>query len=368
VNLPYPTIHANTALPGIVDKMIPDLPESDQTVSIPDQRYAFPGYALMLPAVLDEIIHQLQADGAVLIHFDASHGDVLVELGRAGWNQWTGNRFRLMGGIDQMMNITGQVEVDHGSPPSLPIALLNQSPGTQVLAFTPIAAHGFEIGALWIGRDRKLSPNEMLLLKSMGEVLADVMFCLSKEHQKDVDPLDVIQALIRLLAAWDVPTFQHSVRLVSWARAIARHVGCTEAEIQTIGWAALLHDIGKVGIPKAILHKPGPLTDEEWKVIKLHPKIGAKLLEPATKLHLLKEIIMSHHEKLDGSGYPMGLKGMEIPLGARIIAVVDAYGAMTEERVYRPQFTHEEAVVEIRRCEGTHFDTQISEAFLAQFH
>jgi putative nucleotidyltransferase with HDIG domain len=368
VNLPFPTINANTVPPGIVDNMMPELPESDQTVSIPDQHYAFPGYALMLPAVLDEIIHLLAAEGAALIHVDASHGDVLVELARAGWNQWTGNRFRPRGGMVQLLNSAGQIELDHGNQPILPMALINQSPSTQYLAFTPIAVHGHEIGALWLGRDRKMTASEMLMLKSMGDVLADVMFCLSKEHQKDIDPLDVVQALVRLLAAWDVPTFQHSVRLVSWARAIARHVGCTESEIQTIGWAALLHDIGKVGIPKAILHKPGALTDEEWKVIKLHPKIGAKLLEPAAQLNLLKEIILSHHEKLDGSGYPMGLKGMEIPLGARIIAVVDAYGAMTEERVYRPQFTHEQAVAEIRRCEGTHFDSQISEAFLAQFH
>jgi putative nucleotidyltransferase with HDIG domain len=322
----------------------------------------------MLPAVLDELIRMENADGAVLLRQDGHRGDLLVELGRGGWNHWTGNRFRPFSGIDYRLSMPGQIEVDQGYQTDLPQNVNSQSPGTRFFAFTPIAARGYELGSLWVGRDYKLSAQEILVLKSMGDVLAEVMVCLTREHQKDIAPFDVIQALIRLLAAWDVPTYQHSIRLVSWARATARLLGCTENEIQTIGWGALLHDIGKLGVPKVILHKPGPLDEDEWKVIKLHPKIGAKLLEPATTLQMLKDIILDHHEKLDGSGYPSGLKGNEIPLGARILAVVDAYGAMTEERAYRSQYSHEQAVAEIRRCEGTHFDPQISEAFIAQFH
>lgn len=321
----------------------------------------------MLPAILDEIIQKLGAEGAVLIRQDSARGDFQVVLGRSEWNHWTGNRFRPLAGTEYLLSLSGQIELDHGSQQSIPADLFDRSPNTQYLAFTPIAIRGVTLGALWLGRSQKMSASEMLLLKSMGDILGDVMFCLSKEHQKDIDPLDVIQSLIRLLAAWDVPTYQHSIRLVSWARATARRVGCPEAEIQTIGWAAMLHDIGKICVPKTILHKPGPLTEEEWKVIKLHPKIGSKLIESATKLHVLKDIILDHHEKMDGSGYPTGLKGMEIPLGARIIAVIDAYGAMTEERTYRAQFTHEQAIAEIRRCEGTHFDALISDAFIAQF-
>jgi putative nucleotidyltransferase with HDIG domain len=351
----------------MADKIFPDLSESNPTVAVSDQRFVFPVYTLMLPAILDEIIHQLGAEGAVMIRRDSARGDIQVVLGRSEWNQWTGNRFRPLAGAKSLLTLSGQFELGHSSQSLIPVALLNQSPGTQYLAFTPIAVRGIDIGALWLGRSQKMSANEMLQLKSIGDILGNVMFCLSKEHQKDVDALDVIRSLTRLLAAWDMPTYQHSIRLVSWARATARSIGCPEAEVQTIGWAAILHDIGKICVPKSILHKPGPLTDEEWKVIKLHPKIGAKLIESSTRLHMLMDIILDHHEKMDGSGYPSGLKGMEIPLGARIIAVIDAYGAMTEERIYKAQFNHEQAIAEIRRCEGTHFDPLISEAFIAQF-
>jgi putative nucleotidyltransferase with HDIG domain len=141
-----------------------------------------------------------------------------------------------------------------------------------------------------------------------------------------------------------------------------------DEEVEIIGWAALLHDIGKLGIPKSILHKPGPLTKQEWKVIKLHPKVGARLLDHIQPLNRVKAIILAHHEEISGSGYPLGLIGENIPIGARIVAVVDAYTAMTEEHAYRAAMTHEQAVQEIRNNSGTHFDPLVVDAFLDQFH
>ncbi len=130
-------------------------------------------------------------------------------------------------------------------------------------------------------------------------------------------------------------------------------------------WGALLHDIGKIGVPDEILRKAGPLTDEEWELMKRHPELGAEIVAPVKKLVDVAPIIRSHQEKFDGSGYPDGLRGEEIPLGARILAVVDAYGAMTDERVYRKARSHEEALAELRRCAKTHFDPEVVDAFLA---
>ena len=128
--------------------------------------------------------------------------------------------------------------------------------------------------------------------------------------------------------------------------------------------AALLHDIGKLGIPDAILRKPGALEAPEWEVMRCHPAMGADIITPVKKLERVVPLIRYHHEKYDGSGYPDGLAGTNIPLGARILKVVDAYGAMTDTRSYRPARTPAAAVAELARCAGTDFDPQVVEVFL----
>jgi HD-GYP domain-containing protein (c-di-GMP phosphodiesterase class II) len=127
---------------------------------------------------------------------------------------------------------------------------------------------------------------------------------------------------------------------------------------------ALLHDIGKMGIPDAILFKPGPLTEEEWEMMRQHPTHAYDMLSPIAYLRPVLHIPYCHHEKWDGTGYPRGLKGGEIPLAARIFAVVDAYDAMTSDRPYRPAMSHEEAIAELRRCAGTQFDPEVVDVFL----
>jgi HD-GYP domain-containing protein (c-di-GMP phosphodiesterase class II) len=125
----------------------------------------------------------------------------------------------------------------------------------------------------------------------------------------------------------------------------------------------LLHDIGKIGIPDAILLKPGKLTPDEWTIMRTHPEIGRRLIEKLPFLRGAVPIVYSHHEKWDGSGYPRGLRGEAIPLGARIFAVVDAFDAMTFDRPYSRAISFEAAKAEIRRCTGAHFDPTVVEAF-----
>lgn len=171
-------------------------------------------------------------------------------------------------------------------------------------------------------------------------------------------------ALSRAMDARDSYTGDHSQRLAEWAVAVAEVLGLDEEARRDLYWAALLHDIGKLGIPDEVLLKPGPLTPEEWQIMRRHPDIGAEILRAVPRFERVAQIIQSHHERWDGSGYPRGLKGEAIPIEARILAVVDSYGAMVDERVYRPPRSHEEAVEEIRRNAGRLYDPRVVEAFL----
>jgi cyclic di-GMP phosphodiesterase len=173
-----------------------------------------------------------------------------------------------------------------------------------------------------------------------------------------------LEALGSALDSRDVGTESHSRRVHGYALATARAYGIPEADIPDLEHGVLLHDIGKIGIPDGILLKPGPLTPEEWKTMRRHPEIGKRLIENVPFLRGAIPIIYSHHEKWDGSGYPHALKGEEIPVGARIFSVVDAFDAMTFDRPYSKAVPFETAYTEIKRCSGTHFDPTVVEAFL----
>jgi putative nucleotidyltransferase with HDIG domain len=157
---------------------------------------------------------------------------------------------------------------------------------------------------------------------------------------------------------------KHSVQVAELTKNTAQRMSLNERETQTIYWAALLHDIGKVGVPEFVLMKNGPLNKREWSVMRLHPTIGANIVSSLKEIAYLAPIIHAHQEKFDGSGYPFGLRGEKIPLGARILAVVDAYDAMTDERVYRKARSHEAAVEELRNLRGKQFDPEIVQAFI----
>ena len=151
------------------------------------------------------------------------------------------------------------------------------------------------------------------------------------------------------------------------AITVARSIGLTDPEIERIRVASLLHDLGKLAIPDEILSKPGELADPEWRVVAEHPKIGQVVLEQAGALRDAATIVLHHHEWFDGRGYPHGLSGDEIPVGARIVAIADAYEAMVAGRPYRPAISHAEALAELRRHAGAQFDPELVAAFTALF-
>jgi putative two-component system response regulator len=176
--------------------------------------------------------------------------------------------------------------------------------------------------------------------------------------------LETVLALANAMDARDTYTNNHSQSMAFWAEAICRELNFSEQETQAIRWASLLHDIGKIGVPDEILRKRGPLTDKEWLVMRRHPEDGARIVAPVRKLANVAPLIRAHQEHYDGSGYPDGLRGEEIPLGARLLSIVDAYGAMTDDRPYRRKRKRFEAVEELRRCKGIHFDPELVEVFI----
>ncbi|MCC5847538.1 MAG: diguanylate cyclase [Verrucomicrobia bacterium] len=172
-----------------------------------------------------------------------------------------------------------------------------------------------------------------------------------------------LEAMVGMLDAREYETSLHSQRVTALTKILAEHMGIPEPEISEIARGALLHDIGKIGIPDSILLKPAPLTDAEWEVMRTHPEVGYKLLKANPYLKTAAEIAYCHHENFDGKGYPRGLKGEQIPLGARIFNLIDSYDAMRSPRIYKPSVSREKALGEIRKQSGRQFDPGIASAF-----
>jgi putative nucleotidyltransferase with HDIG domain len=177
-----------------------------------------------------------------------------------------------------------------------------------------------------------------------------------------------IEGWSRALDLRDRETEGHTLRVTEKTLALARKMGFSEEELVDIRRGALLHDIGKMGVPDQILHKTGELTAAEWVIMRQHPSFAYELLSPIRYLKSATlDIPYCHHEKWDGSGYPRGLEGEQIPLTARIFAVVDVYDALTSDRPYRPQWTHDKTIDYLMSLSGTHFDPGILHAFLELF-
>ena len=177
--------------------------------------------------------------------------------------------------------------------------------------------------------------------------------------------LPLIKALARTMAGRDRSTHEHAQRVQRYAVALAREVGISDHPmLEAIDVAALLHDIGKLGIPDRVLHKPGPLKQDEYDLVKQHVIIGADILSAVAFPGPLALLVRHHHENWDGTGYPDRLRGADIPTGARILAIVDCYDALTSDRPYRRALSHGAAVAMIHERRGTMYDPEMTDAFL----
>ena len=176
--------------------------------------------------------------------------------------------------------------------------------------------------------------------------------------------VSVVEALVQTLEAKD-ETVGRAASMVGRAVTLARKLGLGEEDVDAVRLGALIHDVGRIAIPEQILRKAGPLSTAEWELVKQHPAIGAQLIANVPSLEPARPIVLAHHERYDGSGYPRRLRGAEIPISAQIIAVVDAYTAMTESRTYRAPYSEEQALDELRRNAGKQFNPAVVQAFIA---
>lgn len=175
---------------------------------------------------------------------------------------------------------------------------------------------------------------------------------------------NIIVSLTSLLEIHDEYTKNHSEHVAKVARKIAASIGLPESELLKIYFAGLVHDIGKTVISNEIINKKGKLSDEEFELIKKHPYYGYEALSKTESLSFIAELVLYHHERVDGNGYPSQKAGQEIPLGARILCIADAYDAMVNDRPYHEALTKEEAIAELNRCKGSQFDEKIVDIFL----
>ncbi|HRW93167.1 MAG TPA: PAS domain-containing protein [Thermotogota bacterium] len=175
---------------------------------------------------------------------------------------------------------------------------------------------------------------------------------------------DLILTLVKALEYYDVYTRGHSERVANWSTKLAQVIGLSPKESKMIYWASLMHDIGKIFVPQSVLNKITPLTEEEFQLIKIHPAKSAELIRQVEGMEELSNVIYFHHERFDGRGYPDGIAGENIPLFSRIITIADSFDAMTSQRPYRAALSRKEALAELTRCSGSHFDPKLVTAFI----
>lgn len=241
---------------------------------------------------------------------------------------------------------------------------LNQFPAE---LFIPLNTRGELVGFIIAGPKRSTasySHDEEVILSTLANQTAVVIENARLYEDLEATFVQTVVTLTNAIDMRDTYTSDHSQRIAEWAAEIARELGCSRQDVQSIYWGGLLHDVGKIAIPDSILRKPGKLEEHEWDIIRRHTLLGAQLVSPIKKLANVAPIIQYSHERFDGSGYPYGLKGEEIPLGARIIGIVDSYSAMRDERSYKQPISHEEAVAELKRNSGILFDPELLTIFL----
>jgi len=221
----------------------------------------------------------------------------------------------------------------------------------------------FNLEEVQIVVDRTLEKRRLIdENRAYQEHLEELVEQRTKELQESYE--SSLQALVTALDFRDNETQGHSYRVVQYAVMVAEQLGVVEPDLTWIRRGAILHDVGKIGIPDAILKKPGKLDADEWAEMKRHPEMGYRMLQHIRFLAPALDIVLCHQERFDGSGYPRGLAGEEIPLGARIFAVVDTFDAMTSDRPYRAAMSIDEAREEIQEWSGRQFDPEVANAFL----
>jgi diguanylate cyclase (GGDEF)-like protein len=251
---------------------------------------------------------------------------------------------------------------------STPVAGGSPDLGEAAIAIAPLELDSGRLGCIIVrgkGPDDTFDERSMRLLAGVAHQVKLAIANVSNFESLERTFLSTVEALANALEANDEYTSSHARWITDLSLRVGRALGLDARTLKRLELGALFHDIGKIGIPEAILAKPGPLDDEEWQIVRLHPELGARILAPIERLEEVCEIVLHCHEHWDGSGYPNGLSGEAIPLEARVILVCDAYHAMTSDRAYRKRLPEKEARRRLAEAAGTQLDPKVVEVFLA---
>ncbi len=349
----------------------------------------------VLPALLDETLDMLDADTGAIWLYDAVHGKLRETVARGWFTQTVEPPLRLREDIGGPVFSTPQgVSVSRwGTQPADPAdpagdwrsatgepyisrefasdSLTRESARLQIPAgwggaCVPIRSADEIVGVLFVSVElpRELTPSEVRLLTTLAEMAGNTIHRMRLHESLEEAYETTLEGWSRALDLRDKETEGHTRRVAELTLRLARAMGMNESELVHVRRGALLHDIGKMGVADRILNKHAALTLEEWKIMRMHPTYAYQLLKQIEFLLPALDIPYSHHEKWDGTGYPRGLKGDEIPLAARIFAIVDVWDALRSERPYRPGWSEKRALQYIREQAGKHFDPKVAARFL----
>ncbi|PKK92077.1 MAG: hypothetical protein CVV64_01275 [Candidatus Wallbacteria bacterium HGW-Wallbacteria-1] len=322
----------------------------------------------VLDMVIDLLVETLGADSGSLMLYNNDTGTLEIEVSRGFSSGPPITTFPLGFGVAGSVAKTRKPALVEDSSISGAYAM---APGERPLSMicAPMVAKDKLLGAICLERETSggtsFDTSNLELLVTLANAAATAVDNANLYRDLLNIYFETIQSLAAAIEAKDAYTHGHSRRVTEYSLALAGIMDCDHNTLDTIRHAALLHDIGKIGINESILLKPGKLTDEEFSTIRSHPVMGSKILESIDFLATVRAQLKHHHERWDGRGYPDGLKGDQIPPGARIIAVADTFDAMTSTRSYRSALDWNVARDEIVRCSGSQFDPKVVDAFLS---
>jgi len=323
-----------------------------------------------LPILLNKLIDLLEVGSALLDLLDPVSGEIVTELAYGTWAPVTGLRTPRNAGVSGHVLTTGQPYITTHMVADGLVSRPDLVGGLNAVACVPIIAQHQPIGVLWVGRDTPITAEEVSLLTALGEMMGNTIQRMSLREQTEhlledlkASNRELTEAYDTTLEGWakalelrDRETEGHTRRVTELTLRLARYMGMSEIEMVNIQRGGLLHDIGKMGVPDHILKKTGPLTASEWVEMRQHPQHAYNMLAPIGYLRGALDIPYCHHEHWDGSGYPRGLKGDQIPVAARIFSVVDIWDALISDRTYRTAWPRHKVVQYLKENAGQILD------------
>ena len=325
--------------------------------------------------ILTELMELLQIDGAIISTVEKIESAPNLVRAIGCWRNIDNKKLKTNEGLSGFIISSCKPYVNFCASRDPYFAYPELLSNLITLAGIPLVTEGQTIGSIIVGSTRVMSEDELRLLKTIGDMAASAIHRSDLYEQTCAQAKELKLAYDATLEGWahalelrDKETQGHSLRIANMTLELAKRMGVEEENLDNIRRGALLHDIGKMGVPDTILLKPGRLTEDEWVIMQKHPTYAYEMLSVLPYFKDVLDIPFCHHEWWDGSGYPRGLKGTEIPLAARIFAIVDAWDALVSDRPYRKAWVKQYALKHIVDQAGTHFDEKVVACFVQMMH